>query len=133
VICMMMFPHWGGQPSSGAELKPHAGEINAAVYAVVLPRSAGEDVGRAIHACRPGLTRRLRSAATSLRSSLDQKSDLTAVGTAATLPGAIVLFSAQMYSGHPPNGRLYVTLADHGIVNAPLSSTVYWSCKPLPL
>jgi hypothetical protein len=47
------------------------------------------------------------------------------------------MFSVQAYSGHWAtnglNGRRYVTVADHGMVKTPSSSTVNWSCSPLLL
>src|SRR5262249_14796235 len=60
-----------------------------------------------------------------------QTSGLSAVGTAASSPGNHWVFSAQTNSTHSTSGRPYVMVADQGIVKAPSSSTVNWSCKYL--
>src|SRR6516165_11687150 len=63
---------------------------------------------------------------------LSQKSGLSAVGIAASCPGNHWVSSAQTCSAHSTNGRPYVMVADQGIVKAPSSSTVNWSCKYFP-
>jgi hypothetical protein len=62
-----------------------------------------------------------------------QKSGLSAVGTSEYVPGYHSRFSAQTSSTHSSKARRNVTVADQGIVNAAASSTVSWTCSPLPL
>src|SRR6267154_1036347 len=61
-----------------------------------------------------------------------QKSGFTACGTSASRPGYHWLFSAQGRSTQPSGSFRYVMVAVHGIVKAPLSSTVKRSCRYLP-
>jgi hypothetical protein len=62
-----------------------------------------------------------------------QKSGFSAVGTAEYVPGCHWGFSAQTSSNHSSKARRNVTVADQGVVKAPLSSTVSSICSPLSL
>ena len=64
-----------------------------------------------------------------------QKSGFSAVGTSEYVPGCHWRFSGQTSSSHSSesNACRNVTVADQGIANAPLSSTVSSICSPFPL
>jgi hypothetical protein len=118
-----------GVPDQSGRGGPHAAKhAERAPLSSSRDRNAGHEprLSRAVGRGLPG-------AETASPAGRFQKSGLSACGTAEVFPGYHSALSAQTSSTGSTTARRSVTVADHGVVKAPASSTVTWICSPSPL